>query len=318
MLDNLKFRTKLMGSFGIVFILLAVVMGVYQYLVASTIAGFEELLQTEIDIADHAAQVEAFMLQCRRDEKDFLLRKDLRYIEQRRNHVKLLIQEAREIIRLEEQSGHFEDVKNAASIVGYAETYAENFEALVTSWEARGLDHNSGLQGQFRDIVHEVMDDLGQHEVEEVYLALLQMRRYEKDYLRTNSSSDKQKFLASIELYQEQLGSHMSEAGEKKAMEAALEKYLEARDALLANGSETSSLSREKRYEQMRAAAHEMEETLIQIYVPNIGALVLQIRRDEKDYLLRGKQTYVEATHTAVSHKGPGGVYTIPGRASAS
>ncbi len=300
MFKNMKFVSKLILGFGIVLILLVGTMGIYQYAVMSTTTGFENLVQTEVAIASRAERVEALMLQCRRNEKDFLLRMDKKYVGQYKENVTALIREAQAIVQLAEQAGHTAEAEKVATIITYAQEYARDFEALVISWETRGLDHNSGLEGQFRDIVHKVMDDIAQYEVENLYIAYLQIRRYEKDYTHAKSDAYKQKFLTSIETYQTLLETSNCEEAAKQAQENALINYRSAFNKYLAS-AEGASYEQNQDYEQMRTAAHDMEDALSQVYVPRAGALLLQIRKHEKDYLLRLDEKYVGATHKAIT-----------------
>ena len=100
MLKNTKLSTKLIGGFGIVLALLVAVMGIYQYSASTTTAGFKGLMQTEIAIGDHSGKVEALMLQSRRNEKDFLLRKDKKYLAKLHKNVAALKKEAQAIVEL--------------------------------------------------------------------------------------------------------------------------------------------------------------------------------------------------------------------------
>jgi len=301
MLKNMKLAMKLICSFGIVLILLAGVMGLYQYAITSTTTGFEKLLQSEVAIANHAARVEVLMLQGRRDEKNFLLRKDKQYVEQHRENGAALIREAQAIVQLAEQSGNEEAANVAANIMAQAKDYSKVFEDVAAAWESKGLDPNSGLQGTFRAVAQTLMEDLSGHQVNDLYIALLQMRRYEKDYVRTQSDAYKQKFLASIETYQGLLETSRCEADAKQAQENALSVYRDAFDKYAALADDSSSYEQNQAYEQMRSAAHEMEAALGQVYVPEAKALMLDIRKNEKDYLLRGDEKYVTATHNAIA-----------------
>ena len=52
---------------------------------------------------------------------------------------------------------------------------------MVAAWQKKGLDHNSGLQGRFRDRVHEMEKQAANFKTGSLYLQLLQIRRREKD-----------------------------------------------------------------------------------------------------------------------------------------
>ena len=294
MFEKMKLSTKLIGSFGLILILLAGVMGIYQYALTVTTAGFTNLHRIEVAIGNHAASVEALMLQCRRNEKDFLLRLDLQYPKEHKKNLAELIKEAQAIVRLEEQAGNKQEAEKAALIITHAQEYAQSFEALVAAWEIRGLKYDAGLQETFRNIARDLANLMEGHQVEDVYIAWLEMRRYEKDYIRTKAEEDKQNLRASIETYQSLLEQSKSDAAVKQSQGNALSVYREAFDKYGRTADEPS-------YEQMQTAAQEMETALNQVYVPEAKALLLDIRKNEKDYLLRGEEQYVKATHNALA-----------------
>ena len=76
MIKNMKIGAKLIGGFGIVLVIFGLVAGIYQYSTSSTISGFKNLMENEVAISNHASEIEILMLQSRRNEKDFLARKD--------------------------------------------------------------------------------------------------------------------------------------------------------------------------------------------------------------------------------------------------
>ena len=81
MFRKMTLSSRLIGAFVVVLLLLVSAMGVYQYSSSYTLSSFEKLLKLEVAVADHAAICESYMLQCRRNEKDFLIRKDKKYVD---------------------------------------------------------------------------------------------------------------------------------------------------------------------------------------------------------------------------------------------
>ena len=62
------------------------------------------------------------------------------------------------------------------------------------------------------------------------------------------------------------------------------------------------NLPRDEVYQSMKAAVHQIEDAIKGVYIPAAQVLFLQIRRDEKDYLLRGDQKYVKKTLESVAN----------------
>ena len=80
MFKNIKLSSKLIGGFSVILILLIGIAGLYHYAVSASSTDFNTLMDTEVAISNHANKAESLMLQCRRNEKDFLLRKDKKYL----------------------------------------------------------------------------------------------------------------------------------------------------------------------------------------------------------------------------------------------
>ncbi len=163
MFRNLRIGAKLLVGFGVVMLLLAGGMGIYHYAIGKTTVGFEKLMREEVNLATHAATIKSSMLQCRRNEKDFLLRLDKKYVGRLEKKVEHIKSEAGRIIEISEQSGNRDAADIAGKIVADADAYLESFKSLVASWETRGLDHTSGLQGSFRNIVRGLGEDIMEH-----------------------------------------------------------------------------------------------------------------------------------------------------------
>ena len=294
----MTFRTKLIGSFGIILILLVGALGIYHYAMTAMKNDFEHLLYVETTLAAHAASVEALTLQAHRTAKDFLLYKDKQYVEQHQTTMTELLSEAQAMGELAEQAGYGKEIQRVSHITTMAQEYARSFEELVAAWEKRGLSHTTGLQGKFRRIVHLVMGDLAQYEVEDLYLALLRMLQAERDYRLAPTERTQQQVLIQIETYQQLLEGSQAEIGAKQMQETALKVYQEAFRSYVTAVAPEEQL---QYAEQIQRAAHTMENALQEVYVPHVGVLVLQIRQHEKNYLLRGLEEYVAATHQAIT-----------------
>ena len=282
-----------------VLLLLVAVMGVYQYLSSYTTTSFNNLLQEELAIADHAAKINAYELQCRRNEKDFLIRKDKKYLQKLTENIEKLKTEARSIIEIANQIGDQYSATNATEVIAYAEEYQTAFKKLVDAWELKGLDHKSGLQGDFRAAARDLSEDLRGHQIDDLQVALLMMRRYEKDFLRTGNDRYKDKFTAAIENYKTLLETTTCEDKAKQTQIQSLALYEKAFARYLT--ASPSSNQQKQAYQAMRAPSRYMEEAIEQVLVPKAEALLLDIRKNEKDYILRNDKKYIKKTDDAIA-----------------
>lgn len=298
MIRKLRLSTKLLAGFGVILALLLLLAGLYSTALNASVATIKTLMNKDVASAQHAAQANALMLQCRQNEKDFLLSKDMIHAEKLHENARALKNEAQHIASIATWAGDAAAVKTANQVVTYVETYTGHFDLLTQAWERRGLDHDSGLQGHFRNIVHSVMDRMQHFEVDDLCQALLQMRRGEKDFMRTGEAESQQRFSQALEAYQRLLEGSACLKQARDVQAKALAGYVNAFDQYRAAKDDAG---RAQAYEQMCAAALEMEAALRAAHVPNAGKLALAIRRHEKDYLLRGMEKYITRTHEAVT-----------------
>jgi len=298
MLKDVKIGTKLFISFGIVLALLVCVIVIYYYTVEKAAGDFDRLLKTEAALAGLAGDMESAMLQCRRREKDFLLRKDTKYLDQFEKHLQNLLKSAKTAENLARESGYGDQSESASEIAGHTKDYLASFRDVVSKWKTMGLDHKSGLQGKFRSAAHDIMAAVAEHEIGEAHIAFLKMRIQEKDFTQGNGSQGKSEFFEKIDAYRMALESSLCETSSKKRQETALRKYADAAEAY--STADSLAADSDRYLETLESAASDMEKAIRDVYVPDVGKIALEIRRDEKDYLLRGDEKYVKKTHDAM------------------
>jgi len=180
---DLKLKPKMLTGFVAIIAMFVIVIGIYQYTVSSITGQFGNVLNYEVAIAEKAANIESLMLQCRRNEKDFQLRKDTSYLDQHSQNLKRLITAAEEMKKTAQAGGDSALTATAAGLIANAETYGDAFKKLAEAETAKGLDENSGLQGQFRDAVHNLESTMADINIPNGEAMVLMMRRHEKDYL---------------------------------------------------------------------------------------------------------------------------------------
>jgi len=250
----------------------------------------------EMAILTNAMGVDHYMLQCRRNEKDFFLRKDIKYLGKLEKNIAKLIKNANTIKEIATGADLKKETNDANQIIISANNYLNGFKKIVAAYEVKGFDHKSGLQGKFRAIVHQLSDSTKKLQMSNQYIALLMIRRYEKDYQRVESDKYKKKLLTAIENYETLLSGGIQDEEAKDMQQQGLEKYKEAFNQYFNAAYE----EKPEIYNEIRVAAKEMETGLKSVYVPQAKAMILEIRKHEKDYLLRGSEKYVAKVHKAL------------------
>lgn len=131
-------------------------------------------------------QLKVTSLQLRRTEKDFLIRKDPKYIEQHHSDY-LQLQAQISVLRgLNEQIGGSIPVDDIAKLFA---DYREQFVQLTNAMQAKGLDKNSGRYGELRAATHKLEETFKASNNSENHISLLTVRRHEKDYMLRGDTS---------------------------------------------------------------------------------------------------------------------------------
>ncbi len=253
--------------------------------------NYISLLDQDVAIVEHADQIDIQMLQCRRSEKDFFLRKDKKYVKRVTDTVTLVENEAKQIIDL--AGSESEIGVMASAIIHNIDLYKAKFLAVSKAWENTGLDHKSGLQGKFRDSAHKLAEDLKDHQVADLDVALLQIRRYEKDFYLARSEKYEKKWLSAIKTLSDLITTQEYDPKEKEALIREIARYQNDANSFI-------QFDEPDIYKSIREVAHTIEKSLSSIYVQDAKAMLLDIRKNEKDYLLRRDPKYVSGTLDAI------------------
>ncbi|WMC12285.1 methyl-accepting chemotaxis protein [Oceanimonas pelagia] len=134
------------------------------------------------------------MLSLRREEKDFMARKDLTYLSQFQQQLAQTRDHLSELRTLLAQQQLPLDA--LALLDQRFGQYGQDFEALVAAYRTLGLDHESGLEGELRRAVHQVEAELNRYGADPILVTLLQLRRAEKDFMLRHDARYVDKFNA--------------------------------------------------------------------------------------------------------------------------
>jgi methyl-accepting chemotaxis protein len=121
------------------------------------------------------------VLQARRNEKDFLMRKDLKYVKSQDNTIADIYSKITELDKLAKEPQLKTGIKK---LVDAIKTYEASFKKVVKLNEKLGLDYKSGERGKLKESADEMEEMFKSHQEEaSLYNSLLKIRRHEKDYL---------------------------------------------------------------------------------------------------------------------------------------
>jgi methyl-accepting chemotaxis protein len=138
-----------------------------------------------VRLAKLMQQVEVGALELRRKEKDFFLRREMKYIEKYReisDRVLAMLDKAAEIPVAAAMRPDIEAVR-----AGIADHRAQ-FEKVATLQQKLGLNEKEGLQGALRSAVHAVEEKVNEANLDALLVKMLMMRRHEKDFMLRGDS----------------------------------------------------------------------------------------------------------------------------------
>lgn len=213
----------------------------------------------DIQLAKDIGNVSAKAAQLRRHEKDFLARKDSRYIEKLDNTMAELQED---IKHLEEDlvlvGGSSQDTQKLQNIL---QQYHNNFKAVAETQKKIGLTPTTGLYGELRKAVHQVEKMIGKSDYQ-LLSQMLQLRRNEKDFMLRNDLKYKQKFTRNINslfslLQQSQLNS--------PEIEKALTHYQNSFFALVDEQQKLGLTEKQGLRYQMRDTIHRVDDVIKQL-----------------------------------------------------
>lgn len=249
--QNLNLKPKMLYGIGAIIAMFVVVVGIYQYSLSSTTRSFDRLLTGEVAIANLSANIDRDMLQCRRDEKDFLLRKEAKYSETHTQNLQKLLTSAEELKKVAKKADYPEVASAAEQIIVDARSYGDSFKKLVEAETAKGLDENSGLQGQFRQAVHALEAET--NKLGGITAQVLMLRRHEKDYLLRGDATYVKETLAQVETLRRAIGG-AGKGANKELMLNQLDTYKRSFEALVAHDKTIEAIT-----QTMRDAVHKIE-----------------------------------------------------------
>ncbi|MCP4115405.1 MAG: methyl-accepting chemotaxis protein [Desulfobacteraceae bacterium] len=288
----MKILYKLSGGFGIVLVLLLAVVGTYQYCVRSTVSNVNDLMEVELKIAENAALVKSAMLKSRESENAFLNTLEISHTRSLEQSIRSLQEKAGTIRTVAAEAGYDESAEKSEQIIALSEKYLSSFTELVSAWERKGLTADSGLKGEFNRVAGILAEKMKEHQVDELYLAFLRLWINEREFKQTTFADVRENLIASMDNYRDALERSTCNPGNKAYQAKELALYKEAFGELDDD---------EFFYEIMVTTRENMERALNEVYVPMAGELLLNIRQEEKLFLLHGDARYAAATRNAIN-----------------
>jgi methyl-accepting chemotaxis protein len=174
---KLAYQIAVIGAIGIVGL---VAIGVVYLQASATQAEYARVRGRAIKAEAAVAALRTEMLQARRHEKDFQLRRKDDY---QKEHAATMTRVAGQLAALEAMNHDAATTALIGKVRGGVAQYDAAFAELVDSAHVVGLDETQGRLGELRNAVHAIEAELKKVNHPEVAVSMLMMRRHEKDFL---------------------------------------------------------------------------------------------------------------------------------------
>uniref|UniRef100_E6VF04 Methyl-accepting chemotaxis sensory transducer n=2 Tax=Rhodopseudomonas palustris TaxID=1076 RepID=E6VF04_RHOPX len=164
-------------------------------------------------LGDSNAKLQIALLEQRRAEKNFMLRKDEQYLGLFQQSGRAAADTLADMIRQTEATGQSELTRSLRAVQAGFETYQRQFGTLADATVKLGLKEDAGLEGSLRSSVHDVEKAIGSFDSPSLMVTMLMMRRHEKDFmLRRNPKYGDEMKKRSAEFTRELAASDLPEA----------------------------------------------------------------------------------------------------------
>jgi methyl-accepting chemotaxis protein len=229
--------------------------------------------QEDIKIARNIGDIQNNILQLRRNEKDFIARKNLKYYTEFNNNRSILFDSIKQLELALANIGL--TVKEVTELADIVKQYHEHFSQLVEAQKIIGLTPKEGLYGKLRDAVHQVEDLIGDQN-HQILSGLLQLRRNEKDFMLRLDLKYYKKFTENLQKLIEQINQNTNQLTNAEQMVTLLQNYENAFANLVKQQEKIGLTANDGLQAQMRNTIHQVDTVL--------KKLVNKTQQEIKDY----------------------------------
>lgn len=257
-------------------ILLLVVISIASLLLSAT--HFINKVETVMNASQLISLVEIDMLNLRKDEKDFLSRRELKYTESFNITFERLSNNFEELrTTLIKSDIEFEDYSLLKDTFG---EYNERFNDVVQLEVEMGLSEKEGVYGQLRQSAHDLENRLSKSDNIQFQTGVLQLRRHEKDFMLRGH----EKYAIVFEKQSTQLAEHFKASKEFESQEL-LTQYQRSFERLVQLSKQQGLNDSEGNVGELRKTIQLTEDELSEnsIY---IESTILEVVKDAKLFLL--------------------------------
>jgi methyl-accepting chemotaxis protein len=199
-------------------------------------SSYETLFNKKAEQTDMAYTIYSELQEAQKQEKEFLLTKDMTAVEMVKQYVKVVTGWATVLRDQENEAQKPAGKKVGEALLTAVASYQQAFLKAVEAWTAKGLSADAGLQGEFRQAAGQLEARIGRSpELRNDYLLL---RQHEKDYLLYGDQEYVEAVKAQIVRMRGLLSSTFRSSSTVAALSGHLDRYQNAFQTLVAKDAE--------------------------------------------------------------------------------
>ena len=253
MFKNIKLKNKLIGLMILVIVGFSII--AFAYVQSITVREQATLeFENVINFGGNIDKIAIQMLQARRNEKDFILRSNEKYLGKHANTMAGMLKTVNDTQNYIVNEEHMQQLE---TLSGQMKAYQKGFESLASNMKESGLTPKTGLRGTLRGAVHAVEEDISEAHELKLTVSMLMMRRHEKDYLARKDKKYVDKMTKRNQEFNALLQTTNLEVSEKNLIKKDMDLYQKDFIDLVKNMDEAAEIQA-----SFRKDVHAMEDTL--------------------------------------------------------
>ncbi|MCW3173205.1 methyl-accepting chemotaxis protein [Shewanella subflava] len=202
-------------------------------------------------------EIEKEIFSLRKEEKDFLTRLDLVYLDKhQQNYADLVVlfNDVEQVLNDRNiPTNALDGVRNSVNL------YLEAFNDIVDLQKEIGLTPKTGLYGQLREAVHNVESILDANNEDALLVVMLQLRRNEKDFMLRNDIKYNDSFKDNIAKFKQAVNNAYLPSEVKSQLQSNIEQYQQAFQALVHKKQEFGLSETSGKMKQLRDAIYQTD-----------------------------------------------------------
>jgi methyl-accepting chemotaxis protein len=251
MFKKMSLKAKTITSFGFIFTLVSILFWFAYQTINHLQDGFTQIMDQNYKTIDSLEKQTISMLSLRRHEKDFLLRKDQKYLQRHNEEFQTLSNRIVNIKTYSDKKYH----KQLDEILFNATEYKKGFDNIVTLFKKEG-DSNLGIRGDLRSSAHTIEENFKNNGLSDFYMTqLLNFRRHEKDYLLRRDKKHLKKLDGNISIIHERMSTKGMDPTRQEEIKSLIQTY-KKQFILLTNNYDLIT----KQLSDFRINIHSLEE----------------------------------------------------------